>query len=249
MDRTSTLDRIIDGDKNKELKKVLVAWRCTFETLNTAIQEGYDGILVHEPTYFLHADEVESLTALPDDSPRKITAARKQLLIQENDLVVIRIHDSWDPRDEIGVAASWAKSLGLNNLVFKSQPMDCECRYDIAPTTAGAFLEIVKAAVKGYQIPEPCLFGSPEQTISRVGLGAGCIANVEVFIKMGCDIAIVCNDGLWYWQDITFALDRGFPVIQVSHAAAEEAGIQALAVWVQNTFGIESTYIQEKACK
>jgi len=246
VDRGDTVDKIVDGNPEKELKKVLVVWRCSAKTLEIAVNEKYDGIIVHEPTYYFHRDEAKQLAAMPDDSPKKETSLKKQKIIRENDLVVMRVHDSWDSRDEIGIAASWAKSFGLTNRVFKAVPLDCECRYDTNPMKAGDFYKTVCDAVKDYQIPLPVLYGDPEKIISRVGLGAGCIAKVEDFIKMGCEIAVVCDDGLWYWEDITFAIDRGFPVICVSHAAAEEAGLQALASWLNSEFGLETKYMKEK---
>ena len=249
VDPENTVDKIIDGNSGKNLKKVLVVWRCSMETLDIAVKEGYDGILVHEPTYYFHNDEAAQLAALPDDSPKKETALLKQRLIRDNDLVVIRLHDSWDSREDVGVAACWAKSLGLTNRVHKSVPLDCECRYDIPAVTAGELLHTVKEAVKDFQIPEPVLFGDPGQVITRVGAGAGCITNVELFIKMGCEIAIGCDDGIFYWPDISFAIDRKFPIIRVSHAATEEVGIRSQADWIKEEFGIEARYIQEKACK
>ena len=249
VDRKTTVDKIIDGNPDKELKKVLVVWRCSVETLNIAIQEGYDGILVHEPTYYFHENEAAQLAALPVDSPKKETAMLKQRLILDNDLVVIRVHDSCDSRDESGIAAVWAKSLGLTNRVYKSDPvnLDCECRYDMPPMTAGALLDAAKKATTGFQVPEPVLFGDPMQVVSKIGIGAGCITNLEKLIKIGCDIAVTCDDGVGYWENISFAIDRGFPAIRVSHAASEEAGIQELAAWVQREFGIITTYLQEKA--
>ena len=245
VDCNNTVDKIIDGNPDKVLGKVLVVWRCSVETLNIAIREGYDGIIVHEPTYYFHENEAEELAALPDDSPKKETALLKQRMIRENDLVIIRIHDTWDAREEVGIAATWAKSLGLANCVFRAEPMDCERRYDINPTTAGALLETVKKAVSAYQLPLPVLYGDANQAVSRVGIGAGCIADIETYIKMGCDVGICCDDGTSYWQDISFAIDRKFPVIRVSHAAAEEAGIRIMANWIQDRFGIEAVYMQE----
>jgi len=245
VDREKTVDKIIDGSPDKELKKIMVVWRCSMDTLDIAIKGNYDGIIVHEPTYYFHENEAIQLAALPDGSPKKETAQEKQRMIRDNDLVVIRIHDCWDSRGENGITASWAKSLGLSNYVQKAMPPDCECRYDMAPTTAGALLNTVKEAVGSFQFPEPVLFGDPNQVVTRVGVGAGCITNLEQFIKMGCDIAIGCDDGISYWQDISFAIDCGLLVIRVSHAAAEEAGIQALANWIQEEFDIITMYTQE----
>ena len=245
VDRNKTVDKIIDGNPNKELKNVLVVWRCSQETLKIAANGKYDGIIVHEPTYYFHENEADELSALPDDNPIKETALNKQHIIRDNDITVIRIHDSWDSRDDTGIAASWAKSLGLNNRKHKSEPPDCECRYDIPTVTAGELLEVVIKVVKDYQIPLPSLFGNPNQVISRVGLGAGCIAYPVNFIKMGCDIAIVCDDGYSYWNTIAFAIDRGFPIIRASHAASEEAGIQSLASWINSEFGIKTAYHAE----
>jgi len=245
VDRENTVDKIIDGRPDKELGKLLVVWRCGPEAVDAAIRGGYDGIVTHEPTYYFHMNEVIQLAAMPGDSPKKKYAEAKQRLIRGNDLTVIRIHDSWDSREKIGIAASWAKSLGLTNLAYRSEPMQCECRYDIPPTTAGDLLETVREAVKGYQAQTPFLFGDRGKAVSRVGVGAGCIGDIERYMNMGCDIAIVCDDGVSYWGDLAFALDCGFPVIRVSHAASEEAGIQALSGWIKNEFGIETEYMRE----
>ena len=246
--RDNTVDRIIDGRPEKELRKLLVVWRCGPGAVEAAVRGGYDGIVTHEPTYYFHMDEVKQLAAMPGESPKKRYATRKRRLILDNDLTIIRIHDSWDSREKIGIAASWADSLGLKNLAYRSEPMSCECRYDIPPTTAGKLLETVREAVKGYQAQEPFLFGDCDKEVARVGVGAGCIGDLECYIDMGCDIAIVCDDGISYWRDIAFALDYGFPVIRVSHAASEEAGIQALSGWIKDEFGIETEYAREAPC-
>ena len=57
--------------------------------------------------------------------------------------------------------------------------MNCECRYDIPPTTAGDVLEIVKNAVSEYQIQRPALYGDLMKTVASVGVGGERLAQAE----------------------------------------------------------------------
>jgi putative NIF3 family GTP cyclohydrolase 1 type 2 len=65
VDRANTVDAIVDGRSDKELRKILVVWRCGNDAMETAINGDYDGIVVHEPTYFFHRNEVAQLKAMP----------------------------------------------------------------------------------------------------------------------------------------------------------------------------------------
>ena len=74
-------------------------------------------------------------------------------------------------------------------------------------TTAGAVLETVNNAVSEYQIQRPAFYGDLTKTMASVGVGAGCITNLERFKNMGCDIAVVCVFVMIDRQFINAAVD------------------------------------------
>lgn len=68
------------------------------------------------------------------------------------------------------------------------------------------------------------------------GIGTGCIVDLDVFAAMGCDAAVVCDDGCAYWRDAAWALESGLSVIRVSHGVSEEPGMRTLAAHVAGLF-------------
>ena len=59
IDRDTTLDKIIIGDENKEVKKILVSWMSTLSCVEYAIENGFDMIITHECTFWIHENELE----------------------------------------------------------------------------------------------------------------------------------------------------------------------------------------------
>ena len=112
VDTDTTVDKIIAGDPEKEISKVLVVWQSTLEAINHAIKNGYDAVMTHEPTFYCHENEVEYVNSLPADSATKQMALRKKRVIEDAKLVILRNHDVWDRFPDCGIPSAWARQLG-----------------------------------------------------------------------------------------------------------------------------------------
>ncbi len=50
------------------------------------------------------------------------------------------------------------------------------------------------------------------------------------------DALLVTDDGMSFWRDGSWALDRDLPLLVVNHATAEEWGMQSLAEYLKARF-------------
>lgn len=229
-DYSKTVDKIIFGKEDHQVNRVLVVWNIGEKTIDYAITNGFDTIVTHEPTTWLHEDE-HDIYRLPPFQ-RKSAAERIKRLANAG-IAVIRNHDCWDHMPEIGIPWSWARFLGI-----ESRPVDfryggCQQRYNIKPTKLGDLARYFTARTRTIGEDHLIVYGDLDQVISSVGIGTGSYCQLELFMEMGCDVSVVNDDGSWFCQGIVWAKDIGHPVIVASHATTEHPGMQSLASFMQ----------------
>jgi putative NIF3 family GTP cyclohydrolase 1 type 2 len=228
IDRADTVDRIIIGDPEKEIRRCAVTWSPSFAAIRAAVKAKADLLLVHEPTFWDHRD------VSPETKPE---CAEKLAFLLKHKLVIIRNHDCWDAWPEIGIPWTWAKFLGLEGLPAVVGPHSYQQRYDIKPIAFGKFAAgVAKCTAK---IGEPVIeaAGDLKKPVSKIGIGTGCYCNVFKFIELGCDCCIVCDDGENnYWRAVQYAEDIGVSVITVNHGTSEEPGMVTLAQYLRQSF-------------
>jgi putative NIF3 family GTP cyclohydrolase 1 type 2 len=221
VDPAKTVDRIIIGDPEKEVRRVLVSWIASFQAVRAAIERGCDLLMTHEPTFWVHANELANLE-------KSEIAAAKRGFIEESGLVILRNHDVWDRVPEIGIPWAWAWFLGLRTPPVAVGANGYQHRYDIQPVPLDEFA--ARMAERTAAIGEPFIqvVGDGGQPVSKIGVGTGCGCDIRTFQAMGCDLSIVCDDGSCYWSVIQRAADEGHPVIRVNHGTSEEPGMASL---------------------
>ena len=227
VDRNKSVDRVIVGDPEKNVSRVLVAWMPSFSALRTAVDGGVELFICHEPTFWEHRDEI----------PENRTAAlEKRRFVEEHELVILRNHCCWDRWPEIGIPWAWADFLELAGEPALIGNGGYQHRYDIDPIPFGQFAE--KIADRTAIIGEPMVevAGDLKKPVSKIGIGTGCGCSVFAYVEMGCDCCIVCDDGSSYWRDIQYAKDLGIPVICVNHATSEEPGMVTLTQYINTHF-------------
>ncbi|MBC8079801.1 MAG: Nif3-like dinuclear metal center hexameric protein [Gorillibacterium sp.] len=137
IDKDNTVDRIIIGNPDKDIRTILVTWISDLKAVKAAIEGGFDMLITHEPTFWIHENEVRELENLREGSSKKKVGLEKKKLIEDNGLVILRNHDLWDRIPEIGMPWTWGRFLGMGD---KPVCIDAEAyqhRYDIAPITLG----------------------------------------------------------------------------------------------------------------
>lgn len=242
VDTAKTVDRVIIGDPQKEVKRVLVTWIASLKALRTAAERGFDMVMTHEPTFWVHTNELEKMEQSP-------LAAEKRRLVEESGLVVLRNHDAWDRWPEVGIPWAWAQFLGLGGRPAAVGADGYQHRYDIQPVPLDDFA--VRVAERTAAIGEKAVqvIGDGRKPVSRIGVGTGCACNIRVFQEMGCDVSIVCDDGSCYWSSIQRAADEGHPVIRVNHGTSEEPGMVTLTRYINETLpGLAAQHLPHGSC-
>jgi hypothetical protein len=91
--------------------------------------------------------------------------------------------------------------------------------------------------------------GDGDQLVSKVGIGTGCACDPLIFQQIGCDVSVVCDDGVYYWQSLQCSADSGHPFIRVNHGTSEEPGMVTLTQYVNETFpDVEAEHLPHGAC-
>jgi len=223
VDRNNTVDRIIVGDPEAEIRSCLVTWMPGFDALREAVKRGVDLVICHEPTFWDHLDR----------DPRKNPRSTEKLdFIEGNGIVIIRIHDSWDRWPEVGIPWAWARFLGLEGCPVEIGAKGYQHRYDIDLVMLDDFAAGIARRCASLGEPMVQVSGRPETMVSRIGIGTGCGCQIEAYLAMGCDCSVVCDDGGSYWSGIQMAKDLGHPVIRVNHGTSEEPGMVTLTRYV-----------------
>jgi putative NIF3 family GTP cyclohydrolase 1 type 2 len=235
-DPDTTVDRIIIGDPDRDVSQVGVTWMSTFAQVREAAARGLHLLITHEPTFWAHANELATVEDWPADSPKRRLADRKRAFIDEHQLTILRLHDSWDGIPELGIPWAWARHLGLGEAPAAVSRQSFQQRYDIPPTTLDHLARRVAAATAPFGEPAVQVVGPPDRPVSKVGIGTGCYCDITTFLDLGCDVSIVCDDSNWYWEGIQFAADGDHPIIRVNHGVSEEPGMIALARYLTDTF-------------
>jgi putative NIF3 family GTP cyclohydrolase 1 type 2 len=241
-----TVDTIIIGDAEKEIRTVLTTWICSMDAVQAAIDGGFDAIITHEPTFYFHRDEQENLASIEDASIMKQTGLRKKKLIEDSKLVVIRIHDSWDIRPYYGMADTWARILGFGEPVaFASDGF--QRRYDIEPIKLDDLAKRVASSTASLGEPLVQVIGDGGKIVSKVCFGPGYASTVQMGREMGCDVNIMCDDGSLFWMDIQCAVDMGYPIIRVNHGTSEEPGAAMIAKYINERLtGVQAIHFAHK---
>ncbi|NJD03121.1 MAG: hypothetical protein FIA99_11135 [Ruminiclostridium sp.] len=232
----TTVDKIIIGNPEKEIKTVLVTWISDFRSIKAAVERGFDLLITHEPTFWTHSNEVNRLNSLEDRSFMKKAGMIKKKYIDESCLVIMRIHDIWDAFPEYGINYSWARFLGLGEKPAIISSDGYQLRYDIEPCTLDAFAGRIAGRTAELGEPMVQVIGEGSRIVSKIGLGAGYISTVPVALEMQCETSILCDDGSLYWSDIQCALDMDYPIIRVNHGTSEEPGIISLTRYLNENY-------------
>ncbi|MBD3182171.1 hypothetical protein GF312_07760 [Candidatus Poribacteria bacterium] len=238
VNRDRTVDTIKAGDPKKEIKTVAVGWMSSIANLRLAVDMGCDLFVTHEPTFWHHS---------PEETPARSEepGIEKQKLLDDSGLVILRVHDIWDPWPKIGIRDSWATGLGLEKRIAEDETKFV-ATYEIPETTLNAFAKDVAMKVESLGQDSIWVLGEPNWRVSHPAVGTGCGTPGLGMIKEGADVVVVCDDGFSYWSRGERFYEMGIGVVLVSHGTSEMWGIENLARYLKETFPeLEVNYVDK----
>jgi putative NIF3 family GTP cyclohydrolase 1 type 2 len=108
VDRATTIDNIHFGDENTQIIKVGTGWSACAANLQAAAKDGCNLFISHElPFGWERRAEQQDLPAYQ----------KCIKILEENNMVEMNLHDTWDHYPKIGIRDGFAKLLGLTDLV------------------------------------------------------------------------------------------------------------------------------------
>jgi putative NIF3 family GTP cyclohydrolase 1 type 2 len=238
VDWESTVDTFKAGDPEAEVRGIAVAWQSTWPALRAAHDAGCTLFVTHEPTFYVHRDD--------DPGPyADAHLAAKRAWLAETGLVVYRCHDVWDVVPEWGVRDTWARGLGLQGPPLAE---DARRYYGLYPAPGrqgqplGALARTLVGRLAELGQREVLLLGDPEHPVHHLAIGTGAACRVPAMAALrtpdgaGPDALLVTDDGMRFWADGSWAVDRDLPLLVVNHATAEEWGMRSLAAYLREQF-------------
>lgn len=228
-----SVDRVIVGQPETEVRGIGVLWMPTWDALRKAVHLGLNVVVAHEPTFYTHHDLDgfdEAFASLPPAARDAVTATRdaKCRWIEENKIVVIRCHDVLDTMSG-GVVDSLARGLGFTAADYAVKAPHFRVVRLAAPVPAGQIAQ--QLATQFGQLGQPGLafYGDAERLVRTLGLGTGYGNDPWQHYALGAEMALAIDDRIKTWSEPVWAEDSGYPVVVINHGTSEEWGVRRLA--------------------
>lgn len=163
-------------------------------------------------------------------------------LLNDNNITIYRCHDLWDLYPKYGVRDQWAKTLGFDFDLKKSNKFLCYAD-NINLTTEQLAHHVIKCIKPYYQFGIE-LIGNKDKVIKKVGIGTGACTDIFEMYENNVDACIVSDDGINNWVNVQWAMDHNLPLLVINHLTSEAPGIKELSNYLSKHFtDIQFEYI------
>ena len=238
--KAKTVDRIIIGNPQTRIKKIGTCWMPYWETCKKAVEAGVNVLVTHEPTFYTHWDLDENRADYykSPEFTKKLyieQVDKKKKWIYDNNLVIIRNHDTIDSLKEIGIPFALGQFLGFTNAEIIASRTYYNV-YKINCLPAENVAKIIAQKLKEIGQPGVAFYGNPAYPVSSVGIGTGCICDPLEFAELRPDIFIAIDDVVRTWTQTAYAEDSGQPLIVINHGTSEEMGVRTLNQIIRQKF-------------
>jgi len=230
-----TVDTFKSGDPECDVRGIAVAWQSQWPTLKAAHAAGCNLFITHEPTFYVHRDD--------DPGPyHDAQLDAKRAWLAETGMAVYRCHDVWDVVPEHGVRDSWARGLGLVGPPLAEDARRFYGVYGVEPQPLRQLAERLASRVLDVGQDQIQLMGDGSRLVTHLAIGTGAACRVPAMAALRTpagaapDVLLVTDDGMRFWADGSWAIDRDLPLLIVNHASAEEWGMRSLAAYLQEHF-------------
>jgi putative NIF3 family GTP cyclohydrolase 1 type 2 len=221
-----TVDTIKAGDPDTPVTGIATTCFATLDVLKRAAASGKNLVIVHEPTFYNHADDT---TRMADDA----VLAAKRAFLAEHKLVVFRFHDHWHRRRPDGIDEGMAAAFGWESARV---PGEGAPLFRIPETSLKQLSADLKDRLKAGTLR---VVGDPEMKATRVALVAGApgsAAQIRMLQRDDVDVVLAGESPEWetaeYVRD-TAAAGKRKGLILLGHASSEEAGMKNCAAWLK----------------
>jgi putative NIF3 family GTP cyclohydrolase 1 type 2 len=221
--KQETVDTFKAGDPDTAVRGIATTVMSTLDVLQRSAKAGLNLIITHEPTFYNHADETESLAGDP-------VFQHKREFIAKNKQVIWRFHDHWHARKPDAVSVGLAAAMGWAD----HQGGEGERSYVLPSTTLGALAKDIQSRMK---IRTMRVVGDPNTKVSKAAISPGYSGFSTTLRRLPQADVIVLGE-IREWEGVEYAHDTvaaGFSkgMILLGHAVSEDPGMSECAAWLK----------------
>jgi putative NIF3 family GTP cyclohydrolase 1 type 2 len=228
-------DGLKAGDPATPVNGIATTAMATLDVLKQAARANANLVLTYEPTFYGRADG-KAMPApggrgpvgpSPDDSVLKA----KREFIEKNGLVVFRLRDHWQARNENYMLTGLADALGWSK--YRVKPDDA--LFDIPYATAEETVAVIKNKLNlrgGLRA-----VGERKGTVKRVLLYPGTMAPPTMSQRY-TEVDMIVAGEVREWENTHYAADiytigEKRNLVTIGRVASEEPGMRMCAAWLK----------------
>ncbi|MGH7142648.1 MAG: Nif3-like dinuclear metal center hexameric protein [Planctomycetota bacterium] len=220
-----TVDTLKCGDPEMPVTGIASCFLCTQEVARQAVARGANLILTHEPVYYNHRDERESLAGDP------VVQAKREYF-EQHGLAVFRYHDFWHRTVPDGILTGMVRRLGWE----RWQNGAGSHFFTLPAISTRALAAVIKERLGiGYVRAT----GELDAAVTRVCLhpGFGGYTHLPRLLQTE-DTELLIVGETHEWETPEYVRDaatqgRRKALVVLGHAASEEAGMVYLLEWLR----------------
>jgi putative NIF3 family GTP cyclohydrolase 1 type 2 len=224
--RDPTVDTLKIGSPEQRVSGIATTFLATVPVIERTAELGANLLIVHEPLYFNHLDEVDWLSEDP-------VYEQKRELLEDKGIAVWRFHDHWHQVEPDPVREALAGDLGLTS------ESEIPGLYTIAPTSLEQLARTVKEKLG---LPAVRIVGNPEMTCRAMGILPGAFDSrlqIKFLAEQPADVLLIGETNEWetnIWVEDARALGFRKSLLILGHSDSEEPGMRILVPWLQKLF-------------
>lgn len=232
IDREKTVDQLLYGDPDAEVKQIAVTFLASTRVIKEAKRLGVNLIITHEGIYYSHFDRSEMLKSDP-------VYLAKHKLIEESKIAIFRNHDHVHLQGYDGITKALVAALGWQDYERESSFVSSVLAFDKAMTLKNIINHIKTSLGLSYIR----YIGDLDTDCRRIGVLVGYRGSGENVIPLvaGKELDLVIYGEGPEWESpeyIKDAIDLGMgrALIVLGHAESEIPGMEQMAKRLQQKY-------------
>ena len=241
----STVDRILAGSADTEVKGVAVTYAPSLEVLEKAVAAGRNMIIARESPFWARSQFSGGRASSGNPPPRPSMDGdpyfeAKRAYIAEHRLVVYRLFHNWNALDTDLQLRGLAKALGWEAYYKPTHGKPWAVNngfFNLPPSTLKDAAKAIKARLGARSIR---VAGDPNLKVSRAALSHGMylLADLQAWLAEPGVNLIVCGEPEWENELSQYSFDLadsggGVGYVVLGQEVSEEPGAGEMAAWLK----------------
>ena len=215
-----TVDTIKAGEPSTPVTGIATTFLDTMDVLREANRRGANLVITHEPTFYNHLDD----TSFFADDP---VYREKLAFIQQNHMVVFRLHDAIHLASPDHIATGFIQEVGWQNYMVGGNPS----LVTIPKTT---LLKLSRDLAAKLDAQTLRVVGDPNLEVTRVAIRLGAAGLQKQVTALRGDVEVLLAGEAAEWETVEYVRDasaqgRHKALILMGHEVSEEAGMKQCA--------------------